>query len=111
MAKQKTGPAIQIAVSYSNVSDKDLAVQALAAYNGVKGDPGDFLNAPGLEELGTTLQLFQAALAMVEQDGGKKAIAEKNKLRKALIKLLRPLGHYVEANCKDDPTIVNNAGF
>ena len=45
------------------------------------------------------------------QDGGKRAIAEKKKQRAALIKVLRPLGHYVEANCKDDPTILAASGF
>jgi hypothetical protein len=109
MAKKTISP-LHIALGYSGVSDADLVTQALAAHDGVKAHPELFPNAPGLDALGAGIQSFQTATA-ASQDGGKKAIAEKRKQRTALIKLLRPFGHYVEANCRDDATILAASGF
>jgi hypothetical protein len=109
MAK-KTIPPLRVALGYSVVTDAELVTQALAAHDGVKAHPELFPNAPGLDALGAGIQSFQTAIA-ASKDGGKKAVAEKRKQRAALIKLLRPLGHYVEANCKDDPTILAASGF
>ena len=109
MAK-KTIPPLHVALGYAAVTDADLVTQALAAHDGVQAHPELFPNAPGLDALGAGIQSFQTALA-ASQDGGKKAVAEKKKQRAALIKLLRPLGHYVEANSKDDPTILAASGF
>jgi hypothetical protein len=109
MAK-KTMLPLRVALGYSVVTDTDLGAQALAAHDGVKAHPKLFPNPPGLDALGAAIQSFQTAIAAAK-DGGKKAIAEKRKQRAALIKVLRPLGHYVEANCKDDPTILAASGF
>jgi len=109
MAK-KTIPPLHVALGYTAVTDADLIIQALAAHDGVKAHPELFSNAPGLDALGAGIQSFQTAMA-ASQDGGKKAVAEKKKQRAALIKLLRPLGHYVEADCKVDPTILAASGF
>ena len=106
----KTISTLRVALSYSAVNDNDLVLQAAAAHDGVKNHPELFMNPPGLEDLSARIPSFQAAIAAA-RDGSKKAIAERKKQRAALIKLLRPLGHYVEANCKDDPTIVAVSGF
>jgi hypothetical protein len=39
------------------------------------------------------------------------ATAEKNKQRAIVVKMMRELGHWVEANCKDDLTILKSSGF
>ena len=109
MAK-KTIPPLRVALGYSAVTDLDLAAQALAAHDGVKAHPELFPSPPDLDALGASIQSFQTSVAAAK-DGGKKAVAEKKKQRAALIKLLRPLGHYVEANSKDDPTILAASGF
>jgi len=45
------------------------------------------------------------------QDGGRKAIAEKNKQRDLVTVMMRKLAHYVEANCNNDlPTLISS-GF
>jgi hypothetical protein len=44
-------------------------------------------------------------------DGDKKAIAQRNKAKEAVVKLLVQLAHYVETNCKDDMTIFLSSGF
>ena len=51
-----------------------------------------------------------AAIAEAE-DGGKKAVAQKQAQKEVVVKLLMQLVHYVEANCKDDVTIFLSSGF
>jgi len=107
---KKTNPPIRVALGYVNVTDGELMAQALAAHDSVKAHPELFPNPPDLQVVSGAIQSFQTSM-VAAQDGGKKAIAEKKKQRAALIKVLRPLGHYVEANCKDDPTILAASGF
>jgi hypothetical protein len=107
---KKTIPPLHVALGYASVTDADLVAQALAAHDGVKAHPELFPNPPDLQVVSAAIQSFQNAM-VAAQDGGKKAVAEKKKQRTALIKVLRPLGHYVEANCKDDPTILAASGF
>jgi hypothetical protein len=107
---KKTIPPLHVALGYASVTDADLVAQALAAHDGVKAHPELFPNPPDLQVVSAAIQSFQNAM-VAAQDGGKKAVAEKKKQRTALMKVLRPLGHYVEANCKDDPTILAASGF
>jgi hypothetical protein len=52
-----------------------------------------------------------AAAIAAAVDGGKKAIAHKNAQKEVVVKLLTQLGHYAEANCKEDMTIFLSSGF
>ena len=52
-----------------------------------------------------------AVLVTDAADGGKKAIAAKNKQREVMIKQVTLLGHYVEAASNDDPAIFSTSGF
>ena len=97
---KKIIPPLQVMVGFAKETDGDLIAQAIAGHDGVKAHPELFSNPPA----------FETSVAAA-QDGGKKATAEKKKARAALIKLVRPLGHYVETNCKDDPTILAASGF
>jgi Fibronectin type III domain len=111
MSTKKTKqPPLHIALGYSGLTDSDVAANALAAHDGVKAHPELFPNPPDLDAFMTTIQTFEAAIAAAK-DGGKKAVSQKNKDRAATIKLMRQLGHYVEANCKDDITVVNASGY
>jgi hypothetical protein len=101
---------LHIAVGYTGLTDSGVAANALAAHDGVKAHPELFPNPPDLDVFMTNIQLFEGFIAAA-QDGGKKAVSQKNKQRVATIKLMRQLGHYVEANCKDDVTIVNASGY
>jgi len=51
-----------------------------------------------------------AAIAAAE-DGGKKAVAQKQAQKEVVVKLLTQLAHYVDANCKDDMTVFLSSGF
>jgi hypothetical protein len=107
---KKTNPPLRVALGYVNLTDAELVAQALAAHDSVQAHPELFPNPPDLQVVSGAIQSFQTAM-VAAQDGGKQAIAEKKKQRAALIQVLRPLGHYVEANCKDDPTILAASGF
>jgi hypothetical protein len=110
MSSKTKQPPLHIALGYSGVSDSNVAAEALAAHDGVKAHPEFFPNPPDLAAFLSTIQAFESSIAAAK-DGGKKAISQKEKDRAATIKLHRQLGHYVEANCKDDVTIVNVSGF
>ena len=44
-------------------------------------------------------------------DGSKTAIADRNRQREVVIKMLRQLAHYVEAASKDDMSLLLSSGF
>ena len=52
-----------------------------------------------------------ASLIAAAADGSKKAIAERKKQRAVVVKMLRQLGHWVEANCNDDPATLQSSGY
>src|SRR5207249_11181526 len=43
--------------------------------------------------------------------GDRQATAQRNREKEVVVRLLVQLGHYVEANCKDDMTIFLSSGF
>src|SRR5207245_11806623 len=63
------------------------------------------------------LATYQAAINAYESaipaalDGSKTAIAQKNRLRDAAIRMYIQLAHYVEANCNDDVATFLSSGF
>ena len=63
------------------------------------------------------LSAYQSAIAAFDAaipaalDGSKTAIAHKNKLRDAAVRMYVQLAHYVEANCNDDLTTFLLSGF
>jgi hypothetical protein len=103
-------PPLHIALGVSGVSDSDFAAEALAAHDGVKAHPELFATPPDLDAFMASIQTFEGSIAGA-QGGGRTAVSAKNKARAATVKLWRQLGHYVEANCKDDINIVNASGY
>src|SRR5437764_3773196 len=58
----------------------------------------------------TLIETF-ASLIAASADGSKKVITERNKQRAVVVKMLRQLGHWVEANCNDDLAILQSSGY
>jgi hypothetical protein len=52
-----------------------------------------------------------AASVVAALDGSKRAIGNKKKLREVVVKMAEQLGHYVEANCNEDPVTFTSSGF
>jgi hypothetical protein len=52
-----------------------------------------------------------SALIAASRDGSKTVIAEKNKQKDVVVKMLRLLARYVEVNCQDEMAIFMTSGF
>jgi len=101
---------LRVKVSYSGESDKDVAAEAVAVVDGLTGNVA-FPNPPvDPAVLKVAVEAYASAIATAI-DGGKKAIVARNKQREVVVKMLRHLGHWVEANCKDDLSILKSSGF
>jgi hypothetical protein len=95
---------------FAGVSDADVLSRGNNVQTSMTGNT-NFSNPPvDLAALKTALDTFSALIAQA-LDGGKKVVAEKNKQRMAVIKMLRLLGRYVEVNCEDDMAIFETSGF
>ena len=105
MAKQ-----LRVKLISGGLSDTDIATQAVAVVDGLTGNL-KLTNPPiNPADLKTQVDTY-ASLIAAAADGSKKAITERNKQRAVVVKMLRQLAHWVEANCNDDPTILQSSGF
>jgi len=101
---------VHVNVGFGPLSDKDVATQGVAVVDGLTNNP-KFPNPPiNPADLKTQIDTY-ASLIAASADGSKKAIAERKKQRAVVVKMLRQLGHWVEANCNDDPAILQSSGF
>ena len=90
--------------------DAQFIADAIGYYDGLKDNP-NFVNPPiSLDVFKGKIDTFASAVAAAA-DGSKKAKIERNKLRDDLQKTVRQLGHWVEANCKDDLGVFQSSGF
>jgi hypothetical protein len=95
---------------FTGVSDADVLSRGNNVQTCLTGNT-NFPNLPvDLAALKTALDTFSGLIAQA-LDGSKKVIAEKNRQRTAVIKMLRLLGRYVEVTCKDDMAIFETSGF
>src|ERR1051325_4855278 len=102
---------LRVKVSYSGESDKDVAAEAVAVLDGLTGNTR-FVNPPiDMAALRAEVEAYASAIAAAVTTGGKKAIADRRKQRTIVTKMLRVLGHWVEANCQDDLSILSSSGF
>jgi len=101
---------VRVKLTYGGLSDKDVANQGVAVVDGMTHNLM-FQNPPiNPADLKTQIETF-ASLIAAAADGSKKTIAERNKQRAVVVKMLRQLGHWVEANCNDDPAILQSSGY
>jgi len=107
MSKAKT---IRPLDGFTGVPDADVVSRGIAVHTGMTGN-SNFPSPPvDLTAFKTGIDSLSALIAEA-LDGSKKVVAEKNKQRHAVIKMLRLLGRYVEVNCKDDMAIFKSSGF
>ena|SRR2546427_3026750 len=107
MSKPKMIKAID---GFAGVSDADVLSRGTNVETSMTGN-ANFPNPPvDLAALKMALDTFSALIAQA-LDGSKKVVAEKNKQRLAVIKMLRLLGRYVEVTCKEDMAIFQTSGF
>jgi hypothetical protein len=96
----------------SKTDPKLVLSRGSAVYAGLKDNPA-FTNPPPTVDLTALKSALDDLSAWIGNalDGGKKAIAERNHKQEVVVKMLRQLAHYVEANCKDDINIFLSSGF
>ncbi|HEY2385009.1 MAG TPA: fibronectin type III domain-containing protein [Terriglobia bacterium] len=101
---------IHVNVGFGSLSDKDVATQGVAVVDGLTNNLK--LADPPIKpaDLKAQVETYTSLIA-ASADGGKQAIAERKKQRAVVVKMLRQLGHWVEANCNDDATILQSSGF
>ena len=111
MKKASSTPTkIKAKLGLHDASDVDVVKSLMTAHNGL-------LKNSAYSALPVDLPTFKAgidrfsALIIDAEDGGKKAISEKDKQRGVVIKMYTQLGHYVEGACNDDLATFNSSGF
>ena len=109
MATTKVTP-IRAMLGFKTASDADLLARATAVLNGLTSN-ARFPSPPvDLATLKAAIDALAAAIAEA-LDGSKIAKAARDKDRDALVKILRQLVMYVEANSDDDMSVFTTSGF
>jgi len=94
-----------------NKPDTQIAAEAVGAYGGLKENSSVYVNPPiSLDVFKGEIDIYASKIAAAA-DGGKLAIIARNKQREIVVKMMRQLGHWVEANCKDDLGTFKLSGF
>ena len=98
-------------ISYAGVKDSTLDQAGEAIDNGVYVFT-DLFSTPPIDAATFRAKktAFSASL-VAAADGGKQAVAEKNKQRDLFVRAVRQIGHYVEVACKDDMAIFLKSGL
>ncbi len=101
---------IKATANFSKALPEQLLAQGYAVLKGLTGN-ANFTTLPvDLALLKSTLDAYSVAIGEA-RDGGKKAIAARNRLGEEVVLLLRGLATYVELNCKNDMNAFLSSGF
>jgi hypothetical protein len=101
---------IKAALDYGKKLPEQLLGDGYAVVTGLNGNP-NFTTLPvDLALLKSMLDAYAVTIGEA-RDGGKKAIALRNKQGEDIIRMLRQLATYVELNCKDDMDTFLSSGF
>ena len=109
MAKQKLD-LIKAVVGFAGVPDADLVSRCNAVHDGMTNNPVYPSPPIDMPAFKTAIDAYTAAVAGA-LDGGKAAIATRNKRRGDVILMLHQLAHYVEVACKGDLNTFVSSGF
>ena len=110
MAKPPNIPKIKPLEAYDQMSDHDVVVRGTAVQTGMTGN-SNFQNSPvDLAALKTNIESYSTLISEA-LDGSKKVIAQKDKQREAVIKMLRLLARYVEVQSSGDMAVFTSSGF
>jgi Fibronectin type III domain len=96
--------------SFSNVADADVLKRVNAIQTEMTGNANFPAPPVDMAAFKTAIETF-SNLVTESLDGSKKVIAQKNKQREAVIKMVRLLGRYVEVTSNGDMAIFQTSGF
>jgi hypothetical protein len=98
-------------LGYTRDPDGKVSTRGKVVLKGMKDYKNKFPNPPvKLSDLQAAVDDFDRSRTQA-LDGGKKAFAQKKKCRQILIKMLKQLGHYVEAVAENDVALFLLSGF
>lgn len=100
----------RVLLGFTNHSDTQIAAAASAVITGMTGNKAYPAPSVDLVAVQTALTDFNAAIT-AQAEGGPTAMADKNKKRHVLVKLLRKFAGYVQASCDEDLTTLLSSGF
>ena len=104
-------PKVKVAMTFHQETDEQFALTCSAVDTGLTNDAAKFPALPvDLATFGVQSAAFGASL-VAAKDGGRKAIAEKNKQRTATSKMLSKLARYVDEVANNDLTVITASGF
>jgi len=109
MAKAKIH-TIKPNLNQVQLSDADLLQVLNKVHDSMLNNPAYPTPTIDLATLKTAIDTYTAAVSAAI-DGGKKATVARDKARSDVMLMYRLLGHYVEANCKNDMTTFLSSGF
>jgi hypothetical protein len=111
-SERRNSMARKIKVKFNTrKSHSELANDAVAVCEGLRENHAFPPNPP------IALDVFKAAIdaylssITAAADGSRRAMAERNKLKEDVVSMMRQLGHWVEANCRQDPAVLKSSGF
>src|SRR5579883_2219112 len=109
MARAKLN-IIKPSLGTTAMSDGDLLQRLNKVHDGMLNNPA-YPSAPvDMADFKAAIDAYSAAVTAT-LEGGKATTVERDKRRNDVIIMLRLLGHYVEANCKNDMTTFLSSGF
>ncbi len=109
MSESKVGE-IRALVGFRSLPHQDVASRADAVINGMTGNPIYPTPIPTMAVFKPLVDVYHVTI--IDADGGgKKQIAARASAQKPVIKGLRQLASYVEANCNDDMAAFLSSGF
>lgn len=109
MAKAKIH-TIKPGTGFVGMTDADLLQLLNKVHDSLLNNPAYPTPPVDLAAFKTAIDTYTASVSAA-LDGGKTATATRNKNRSDVMLMLRLLGHYVEANCKNDMPTFLSSGF
>ena len=103
-------PIIKPVLGTTGITDSDFVSRLSAIHDKMNGNPA-YPNPPvDMPSFKAAIDAFSTAIAAA-LDGGKNAIAARDKARADVTVMFRLLGHYVEVASKDDMNTFLSSGF
>ena len=109
MTKAKIN-TIKPALGLVRLSDANLLLKLNTVHDGMVNNPAYPTPPVEMSSFKVAIDAYTAAVTAT-MDGGKTATAARDKERSDVMLMLRLLGHYVEANCKNDMATFLSSGF
>ncbi len=101
---------VKVIYNFSKLKDDELDTKSEGVLKKMTGNANYPAPVPSLDKLISDTKEYSEALADLP-NGGTEATARKNAARRELLKTLRLLGLYIQANCQNNETIALSSGY